>query len=119
GVPVGLIWDGSSRLEPPPGACARAPPLPASASAASHQGDNARSSRAIIGSCASAARVVDVDAETAVGVGHQRNVVGEQRAVDLGERSEEHTSELQSRENLVCRLLLEKKKKEKKTTHHN
>src|SRR5690606_19331687 len=28
----------------------------------------------------------------------------------LGPRSEEHTSELQSRENLVCRLLLEKKK---------
>src|SRR5690606_41769986 len=31
-------------------------------------------------------------------------------------RSEEHTSELQSRENLVCRLLLEKKKKKTKTT---
>src|SRR5690606_41956515 len=31
----------------------------------------------------------------------------------LGHRSEEHTSELQSRENLVCRLLLEKKKKKK------
>src|SRR5690606_41183107 len=30
-------------------------------------------------------------------------------------RSEEHTSELQSRENLVCRLLLEKKKKKKKS----
>src|SRR2546430_11757333 len=31
---------------------------------------------------------------------------------DLGEtRSEEHTSELQSQSNLVCRLLLEKKKK--------
>src|SRR5207302_4984439 len=29
----------------------------------------------------------------------------------LTRRSEEHTSELQSRENLVCRLLLEKKKK--------
>src|SRR5690606_41640665 len=28
----------------------------------------------------------------------------------VGVRSEEHTSELQSRENLVCRLLLEKKK---------
>src|SRR5690606_41959766 len=28
----------------------------------------------------------------------------------LDPRSEEHTSELQSRENLVCRLLLEKKK---------
>src|SRR5690606_41328773 len=34
------------------------------------------------------------------------------RAVEA--RSEEHTSELQSRENLVCRLLLEKKKKPKK-----
>src|SRR5207342_3760936 len=31
-------------------------------------------------------------------------------------RSEEHTSELQSRENLVCRLLLEKKKKTKTKT---
>src|SRR5690606_40320596 len=31
-------------------------------------------------------------------------------------RSEEHTSELQSRENLVCRLLLEKKKKKSKET---
>src|SRR5690554_7285644 len=30
-------------------------------------------------------------------------------------RSEEHTSELQSRPHLVCRLLLEKKKKKKKT----
>src|SRR2546430_11905148 len=30
--------------------------------------------------------------------------------VDLQERSEEHTSELQSQSNLVCRLLLEKKK---------
>src|SRR5436309_6102769 len=29
----------------------------------------------------------------------------------MASRSEEHTSELQSRENLVCRLLLEKKKK--------
>src|SRR5712664_4613328 len=29
----------------------------------------------------------------------------------LGDRSEEHTSELQSRSDLVCRLLLEKKKK--------
>src|SRR5690606_21374816 len=31
-------------------------------------------------------------------------------------RSEEHTSELQSRENLVCRLLLEKKKERKECT---
>src|SRR5437773_8728114 len=34
-------------------------------------------------------------------------------------RSEEHTSELQSHHDLVCRLLLEKKKKKKKNTHNN
>src|SRR5687768_18382425 len=33
------------------------------------------------------------------------------------ERSEEHTSELQSRLHLVCRLLLEKKKKKKKSKY--
>src|SRR5690606_41532957 len=37
--------------------------------------------------------------------GHRLGPLGHQP------RSEEHTSELQSRENLVCRLLLEKKKK--------
>src|SRR5436309_5714011 len=37
---------------------------------------------------------------------------------DAGQdRSEEHTSELQSRENLVCRLLLEKKKKKTNRNH--
>src|SRR5690606_26153421 len=35
------------------------------------------------------------------------------------ERSEEHTSELQSRENLVCRLLLEKKKKKSSWLQQN
>src|SRR2546427_866610 len=43
---------------------------------------------------------------------------GDQRPGDpeprAGGRSEEHTSELQSQSNLVCRLLLEKKKKKKK-----
>src|SRR6476620_12010043 len=34
-------------------------------------------------------------------------------------RSEEHTSELQSRQYLVCRLLLEKKKTNKTRTLHN
>src|SRR5688572_31566325 len=33
-------------------------------------------------------------------------------------RSEEHTSELQSQSNLVCRLLLEKKKNKKKNKKH-
>src|SRR3989449_9759612 len=36
---------------------------------------------------------------------------------ELLRRSEEHTSELQSRLHLVCRLLLEKKKKKKETLH--
>src|SRR2546427_4757643 len=35
------------------------------------------------------------------------------------DRSEEHTSELQSQSNLVCRLLLEKKKKKTKTEMNN
>src|SRR3712207_7792720 len=45
------------------------------------------------------------------------NIIGSLRTSDLGRyavedhRSEEHTSELQSRQYLVCRLLLEKKKK--------
>src|SRR5690606_39531284 len=34
-------------------------------------------------------------------------------------RSEEHTSELQSRENLVCRLLLEKKNHPRRICKHN
>src|SRR2546427_5381330 len=41
-------------------------------------------------------------------------------ASDLGKpRSEEHTSELQSQSNLVCRLLLEKKKKKNKKQLYN
>src|SRR5690349_23209843 len=46
----------------------------------------------------------------------ERAQLDAQRRLDrarLG-RSEEHTSELQSRRDLVCRLLLEKKKKKKK-----
>src|SRR3989441_8543754 len=39
------------------------------------------------------------------------------RKVREGERSEEHTSELQSLAYLVCRLLLEKKKKARHTPH--
>src|SRR2546430_7361827 len=36
----------------------------------------------------------------------------------LDARSEEHTSELQSQSNLVCRLLLEKKKHQNKQDHY-
>src|SRR2546427_9377824 len=44
-----------------------------------------------------------------------RNVVENDRHI----RSEEHTSELQSQSNLVCRLLLEKKKKKEQSVHSN
>src|SRR5207249_1908766 len=43
--------------------------------------------------------------------------VRQQRRGDVDARSEEHTSELQSRFDLVCRLLLEKKKIKKKKTN--
>src|SRR2546422_8379156 len=42
---------------------------------------------------------------------------GASRRPSRAGRSEEHTSELQSRLHLVCRLLLEKKKKKKKVIH--
>src|SRR3989442_9772717 len=42
------------------------------------------------------------------GLGREAHVV--QRTLQQRQRSEEHTSELQSRPHLVCRLLLEKKK---------
>src|SRR5690606_41740019 len=48
---------------------------------------------------------IDADAEAARQVEFQLTDKG----LDFLGRSEEHTSELQSRENLVCRLLLEKK----------
>src|SRR5256886_9235845 len=45
-----------------------------------------------------------------------RNGVGKSTTLKtIMGRSEEHTSELQSQSNLVCRLLLEKKKKKSKT----
>src|SRR5690606_41583162 len=44
------------------------------------------------------------------GVGRLEVAVAPPVAQAIDDRSEEHTTELQSRENLVCRLLLEKKK---------
>src|SRR2546427_7942400 len=47
-------------------------------------------------------------------VGHIAQIAHEFRYANGRTRSEEHTSELQSQSNLVCRLLLEKKKKKKR-----
>src|SRR5438445_6395637 len=69
-------------------------------------------------------RVVGVDGQLATGT--QRGVEQAGALVLRGERrrtsaprSEEHTSELQSRQYLVCRLLLEKKKKKNKNKKSN
>src|SRR2546422_6765327 len=61
--------------------------------------------------------IVDEAVDDAAGIGDaiDRQRVGggtDQQAEEQQERSEEHTSELQSRLHLVCRLLLEKKKGE-------
>src|SRR2546427_12625380 len=47
-------------------------------------------------------------------MGTKATVEATPSAIPSSVRSEEHTSELQSQSNLVCRLLLEKKKKKKK-----
>src|SRR5438552_16510380 len=69
-----------------------------------------RSRRSVLGRCRPAIRTRDSapcrparSAETALNLGSES-------------RSEEHTSELQSPDHLVCRLLLEKKKKQKKNS---
>src|SRR5690606_42072083 len=51
---------------------------------------------------------VDLSDEAALGHLAEQTEIRLERG---SKRSEEHTSELQSRENLVCRLLLEKKKR--------
>src|SRR3712207_8085931 len=55
--------------------------------------------------------LVVVDEEQRFGVRHKERIKEYKTSVDVLTRSEEHTSELQSRQYLVCRLLLEKKKK--------
>src|SRR2546430_12050607 len=54
------------------------------------------------------AKIVEILAQA--GDGDMPGIIIDELFVDLV-RSEEHTSELQSQSNLVCRLLLEKKKK--------
>src|SRR3712207_7660870 len=61
-------------------------------------------------------RIVDLGEKTRpqCGIAHRRHLLGKRSGADRrprrAVRSEEHTSELQSRQYLVCRLLLEKKK---------
>src|SRR2546429_1841674 len=59
---------------------------------------------------------LEVVVERAGPSGHAEQHVAGMHGV--GERSEEHTSELQSRLHLVCRLLLEKKKRKNRTIRH-
>src|SRR2546428_8347036 len=55
-------------------------------------------------------RLADHLGSLATLVGDREIAAVREAAEVIGERSEEHTSELQSRSDLVCRLLLEKKK---------
>src|SRR2546429_3623072 len=50
---------------------------------------------------------------------HRLEHLQDARTAKSSKRSEEHTSELQSRLHLVCRLLLEKKKKTKMLNNYN
>src|SRR5947209_16829364 len=59
----------------------------------------------------------DGDRRQGIGVHHPSGSGGLRPVQE--QRSEEHTSELQSRQYLVCRLLLEKKKKTSHATIHN
>src|SRR5256885_6230981 len=63
--------------------------------------------RSRAGACGSSAGSVQMGSASAGGQGWRESVPC------MRQRSEEHTSELQSPCNLVCRLLLEKKKKNK------
>src|SRR5207244_13458038 len=55
--------------------------------------------------------VVDRESHRGVVLGPSREIGDHGVAIEHDERSEEHTSELQSPDHLVCRLLLEKKNK--------
>src|SRR5260370_32736234 len=54
-----------------------------------------------------------------LGLPATRGVFSHDEAARVHHRSEEHTSELQSHLNLVCRLLLEKKKKKDQSSMRN
>src|SRR2546428_2912885 len=63
----------------------------------------------------SMARSISLSAASGLFIGREATKPGK-RSGCFATRSEEHTSELQSRSDLVCRLLLEKKKKEDNIT---
>src|SRR5258708_30601821 len=92
------------------------PPFPSTALSRS-RADPAAGRRPDRGATADRAdRAADLEARSpargrrAVGDGERAEGVGAQEPVPGLRRSEEHTSELQSPDHLVCRLLLEKKK---------
>src|SRR2546422_7313822 len=68
--------------------------------------------------CAGGLLVVVAALAATVGAGAAQNPGLPRLETNQAYRSEEHTSELQSRLHLVCRLLLEKKKKNSESIHH-
>src|SRR5687767_15690815 len=73
---------------------------------------------AVLGLVVQRSRGIKVECQNAIDL---ETFVNTQEAIEAGrqQRSEEHTSELQSLAYLVCRLLLEKKKKTASHTQHD
>src|SRR3712207_6977643 len=71
-------------------------------------------SRSLLGESGASATVRAASRVEAIKIPREtfRRMISEGRPAAFRLRSEEHTSELQSRQYLVCRLLLEKKKRE-------
>src|SRR5690606_41974056 len=83
-----------------------------------HSFPTRRSSDLSVGSTSSApspatSAVADTEEVTTAAPAAMASSTGSPKPSAREGRSEEHTSELQSRENLVCRLLLEKKKRKR------
>src|SRR5206468_11567056 len=82
--------------------------LGAQVGGAEHECRHPGTRRCLVGEPKALRRLDDRDHGRAAGVQRGQRV---RRRLRQDERSEEHTSELQSRSDLVCRLLLEKKNK--------
>src|SRR2546422_4927381 len=73
--------------------------------------------RSLIVSNTPPAKITSPTTSSTMLIGPSAGSVTDPEAITDNQRSEEHTSELQSRLHLVCRLLLEKKKKTEKGIH--
>ena len=90
---------------------------------AQHMNDRARVGREASKGAVHASEETSQNVQSAASAVEEINASADEISRQIDRRSEEHTSELQSHHDIVCRLLLEKTKKQKKKTkkpkHHN